>query len=188
MQGTGLDYFFTYDNPYPAADNGRANILHSYTKGRQHFLCGGYDDMLIIEHDIIPPPDALIKLQSLQCDVAYGLYCFRRDPTHPVNVYRHTTGRYPDQSLSFFKEAYAEAWGNRVPCSGGGLGCVLVQRHVLESVVFRGGNAWVDSYFTEDVCVAGYSMKADMTVKCGHVIDNARIVYPGKEGFVYEAS
>lgn len=179
-----LDFLFTRDNPHPQGDGGRANILHNYQKGRAVFLRGDWDAMFVVESDIIPPDDALLKLAATGADVAYGLYLYRRGWPRHVNVYRHVTGPYPDQPLSLFADEYRQAWGRVVKCSGAGLGCVLIRRVVLERVAFRsdGDKSHCDSAFTRDVWRAGFGMKADMTVICGHKLPDGTILYPVLDG------
>jgi len=68
-----------------------------------------------------------------------------------------------------------------VECSGGGLGCVLIKRHVLEAVPFKpvdGLSGHCDWIWTEDVYRAGYSMKADTAVICGHKDVDGTVLYP----------
>jgi hypothetical protein len=69
-----------------------------------------------------------------------------------------------------------------IPCSGAGLGCVLIKRKVLEVIQFRmewpeqGGHC--DSYFSRDVLRAGFTQKADMSVICGHKTETGEILWP----------
>lgn len=168
------------DNPY--GDDGRKNILHQYQKGREAFLAGDYDAMLVVESDVIPPPDALKKLVALNVDVAYGVYVFRGDPPI-INIFE----RYPQparntgESLTIHPGKLKKAVkAGKVACSGGGLGCTLIKRHALERFEFRmERTAHCDTYFTRDVYQAGLSMVAEMSVICGHKHEDGRIKYPG---------
>ena len=177
----GYDVVFTRDNPYPHDDAGRANILHNYRKARQACLGGGYDALWVVESDIIPPLDALKKLNALGADVAYGAYLFRSwgaagGPV--INVCRHVVAPAPDQSLSFYPDEYRAAWGKVIRCSGSGTGCILIRRRALEAIDFRPCQAHCDSAFTEDVFKAGLRMMADMTVVCGHKAPDGQITWP----------
>ena len=65
------------------------------------------------------------------------------------------------------------------PCTGGGLGCALIRRHVLEEIEFRRpGAAWCDSYFNRDVMRAGLQQVADMGVVCGHKNEKGVVLWP----------
>lgn len=177
----GIDFLFTRDNPYDGSDDGKANILHNYKKGRAAFLAGGYEYLFVVESDIIPPRDALQSLMALNADVAYGLYLFRRHAPYHCNVTRYAKSPAPDQPLSMFPKAYTKAWKEGViRCSGSGLGCVLIKRHVLEKIDFhqRNNRVHCDTFFTEDVWQAGYDMKADMRVVCGHKHPDGTIWWP----------
>jgi hypothetical protein len=162
------------------------NHLWQYQRGREMFLAGSYEGMLVIESDIIPPKDTLTRLAGLNADLAYGCYEFQRSPV--VNVFeRYYAGtkkkaRNIGESLTvrgLWKQAVKQGV---VECSGAGLGCVLIQRHVIEATPFRIGwpeePAFCDSFFTVDVYRAGYSMKADTRVLCGHKTETGEIKWP----------
>ena len=64
-----LTFVMQRDNPIPVPDGatneerhqiGVKNHLHQYQKGREIFLRGDYDALLVIEDDMIPPPDRTI--------------------------------------------------------------------------------------------------------------------------------
>lgn len=182
-----LSWVFQRDNPDNGTDReaGRQNILHQYQQARQRFLCGNDDALLVIESDIIPPPDTLQKLAALDVDMAYGVYRFR--VSNVVNIFE----RYPDNpdgtpprnegsSLSLKRRFLADAIrAGRIACTGGGLGCVLIKRHVLEVIDFRlEENAHCDSYFNRDAMQRGFKQMADMSVVCGHKSESGEILWP----------
>jgi len=169
-----LSVLFQRDNPigHPKLDH-----FHQYRRGRETFLAGSYDAMLVVESDIVPPPETLKRLVAVDADVAYGCYLFRS--VRPVvNVFE----RYPGQARNMGESLMAEPglWKAAcrqgiVECSGAGLGCVLIKRHVLEAVGFRlddptgVATAHCDTFWTMDVYQAGYSMLADTGVLCEHI-------------------
>lgn len=175
-----LALYLQRDNPH--GDDGHANILHQYQAGRAAFLASGYDAMLVIESDIIPPPDAIRRLIELKADVAYGHYVFRT--TQVSNVYERYPGqpRNEGESLSIHPSKYRAAMKKKkVACSGAGLGCVLIQRHVLERFDFRtvaGDGGHCDTWFNRDVLRAGLLQRADMELVCGHKHEDGRTFYP----------
>lgn len=173
-----LRYLLQRDNPH---GEGREDILHQYRQARQLFLAGEDEAMLIIESDIIPPPDTLTRLARLDADAAYGVYRFR--VSQVVNIFE----RYPvpkprneGESLSLHPQLLQAArQAGIVPCSGGGLGCVLVHRHVLEQIDFRlESSAHCDTYFNRDLLRGGYRQMADMGVVCGHKTEQGDILWP----------
>ena len=181
-----ITYHFQRDNPLQCdteRETGIRNHHHQYRRGREMFLRGDYDAMLVIESDIIPPPDTLERLAAIDADVAYGAYVFRVSPV--VNIFE----RYYEGAANIGESLTVRGkwpWALKqgvVDCSGAGLGCVLIKRHVLEAVEFRVSDlptarVHCDSWFTEDVYSAGYSMKADARLHCGHIRESGEVVWP----------
>lgn len=172
-----LTWLFQRDNP---TGSGRENILHQYVRGREVFLAGRWDAMLVVESDIIPPADTLVRLAALEADVAYGVYRFRR--TNVLNVFERYPGnaRNEGESLSIHPALLVEARRKGViPCSGGGLGCTLIRRHVLEAIAFRNEeNGACDTPFNRDVLRGGFGQMADMRVVCGHKDEFGEVLWP----------
>lgn len=182
-----LTISFQNDNPYPdQRDKLKRRILnhhHQFKRGQESFLSGRYDAMMIVESDIIPPPDAIKKLAALDTDVAYGVYRFRL--TNVVNIFELYPGRPRNvgESISIRPDRLAAAVKARiVKCSGAGLGCILIKRHVLESVEFRidypKHGCHTDTHFTNDLHRHGFERLADMTVICGHKDEQGQILWP----------
>lgn len=175
-----ISVLFQNDNPY--GGDGHQNILHQYQQGRKAFLSGPYKAMLVVESDIIPPQDTLEKLIALRADLAYGVYAFRQTP-ESINVFERYPGRARNvgEPLTAHSDRLQAALEQGVvDCSGAGLGCVLIKRHVLEAIDFRReeNGPHCDSYFTEDCYRAGYTMKADLSVICGHKREDGVILWP----------
>jgi hypothetical protein len=174
-----LSVLFQRDNP---TGNGILDHLHQYQRARETFLHGKYEAMLVIESDIIPPADTLIRLAALNADVAYGAYLFRGQGSRVVNILeRYTThnARNVGESLTIRGLWAAAKKQGVVACSGSGLGCVLIRRHVLESVPFRASpaGAYCDSQWTQDVYSSGFRMMADTAVCCGHKDTDGEILH-----------
>lgn len=174
-----LTVVFQSDNP--TGDRYRDH-LHQYQRGRELFLYGRYDAMLVIESDIIPPRDTLQRLAALDAGVAYGVYVSRS--SHEVNVLElYYNGERPARNIGeplSSRGLYAAAVRQGVVgCSGGGLGCLLIRRDVLEAVPFQKAEVtWFDNHWTEAVYRAGYRMMADTTVVCGHVDTDGTVLTP----------
>lgn len=178
-----LSWLLQRDNPQVGNDRetGRVNILHQYQVARERFLQGRDEALLIVESDIVPPPDALRKLAAVDADCAYGVYRFRVSPV--VNIFEKYPGSplNEGESLSLYPKKLARARAaGVVDCTGGGLGCVLIKRHVLEAISFRlePKGAHCDSYFNRDVLAAGFSQRAEMSVACGHVTEAGEMLWP----------
>ena len=184
----GLTLLIQRDNP---TQDSKRNILHQYQEGRAKFLASGYDAMLVVESDIVPPKDAIKRLAALNVDCAYGVYQLRN--TELVNIFE----KYPEfegadtyymgESLSYKPWLILRAAKvGRFPCSGGGLGIILIRRKVLEEIEFRRveGGPDCDTYFTLDVCTKGFSQAVDFGVVCGHKGEDGVVRWPGPPSYL----
>lgn len=172
-----------------ARRQGISNNLHQMQRARETFLQGRYDAMLVVESDIIPPRDALVRLAAMieqGIDVAYGVYRFRTsDVINIFELYPVNNGLgpgNPGESLSIHPHLLRRALRLGVyPCSGAGFGCTLIRRRVLEAVEFRVDereSAHADSYWIRDVLKAGFRSAAEMRVVCGHKDEEGRVLWP----------
>lgn len=153
----------------------RDAIAAQYNEARRLTLEGGYDALLTVECDMLPPPNAIRRLSRAGADVAYGLYILRRPPWE-WSAYSvvQGMGAWP---LSQVPERAAREWGEVVDVDGIGLGCTLIQRPVLERLRFRadgllhqdGNRSYCDWYFASDARDAGFTQRCDTAVVCGHV-------------------
>lgn len=178
-----LSILFQRDNP---GGGGRRDHLHQYQRGRETFLSGRWDGMLVIESDIIPPADTLTRLAALETDLAYGVYVFRGTDHINVSQLYPQPSRNRGSSLTATPGLWEQAClDGVVKCSGQGFGCILIRRNVLEAVEFHitdprpDGGAHCDTYFHNDVFRKGFEMKADTFVLCGHKDEETgEIVFP----------
>jgi len=173
------------DNPYPVyrPQDGYDNLCHQLNQGRAAVLNGDFTALLVIEHDMLVPPDAIEKLLSDPADIVYGVYLFRHG-SPVLNAYRKTCMLEPDQSLTITDEWYpnilAGAWQvGRVDVSGCGTGCTLIKRHVLEKLKFRTWeNTAPDIPLACDAAKAGFTQAARFDVICGHFTETGELLMP----------
>lgn len=188
---SALTILLQRDNP---TGNPYLDHLHQYQRGREVFLNGPYEAMLVIENDIIPPVDTLWRLDELGCDVAYGVYVFRpRRKTAEKSIPRQLVvnvleryGGWPNQARNIGESLTVRGlWESArrlgvVDCSGSGLGCVLIRRRVLEEVPFElpKDPGFMDWEWTQRVYERGYRMRADCNLICGHVDVDGEVLWP----------
>lgn len=138
----------------------------------------GYDALLVVDHDMIVPPDALIRLAGLGVPIAYGLYVLR----HARDFYRWNAATHLTavdwRSLSEDRERAVRTFGEPQPVVGMGFGCTLIRRDVLETIPFR----WYDHACTDwalalDARQQGFVQVCDTRVVCGHM-DGERVFWP----------
>ena len=195
VSGHAVDVLMTRHNP---THRGSVNILLNYQRGRQTAIAGGYDAMLCIESDMIPPADALQRLAAIDADIACGLYVHRHYTTeaHPFwnpQVWDENTTE-PGPWLNWFPELRQAAWGNVVRVSAGGMGCVLIHRRVLDAfdfrLVFFPNRQLIsdcDTWFYHDAIKAGFVTKCDLGLICGHKQKNGVILWPELHGHMRQS-
>lgn len=168
------DTVFLRTQPDPAIDS-RDAITAQYNEARRLVLDNGYDSLLTVECDMLPPPNAIRRLRNCNADIAYGLYVLRRPPWE-WNAYSVMEGMaaWP---LSKVEDRAGIEWGEVVDVDGIGLGCTLIQRRALEVMRFRadgllhsdGNRSYCDWYASEDWRAAGFTQRCDTSVVCGHI-------------------
>lgn len=156
------------------------DIAAKHNEARRMVLDGGYDALLLVENDMILPPDTLRKLNAVDADVVYGLYVNRHGwRKWLAYTYLDAGGGV---SLSEDKPRARAAWGSIMPTVGVGMGCTLIRRHVLERLKFwvpDGEQVADDWQFSLDCQRYGFRQMHDLSVHCGHIVPgNAHILWP----------
>lgn len=180
-----VDWLLQAEQPYPGYDY--RNVLHANAQARRRVLDGAYTHLLMLEDDIVPPPDALEKLLACNADVAYGLYCWRR-ATHAWSAYARIGADIGTPWPDFDRERAAAAFrdGAALASEGVGFGCALIAREVLGAISFRlpadyaEGGACTDWMFALDCAAAGAHQVSHFGVVCGHIAmePSARVIWP----------
>ena len=154
------------------------DLCHKHNDARQLALDMGMDALLLIEADMIVPPDVLDLLLSVPGDIIYGLYCCRSRPKmwlmFPEIKERWGASicRYPSKAKLLF--------GTVSPSEGAGLGCTLIRRKALEEIPFRwdGGDFADDWLFANDAKEASLTQMHHLGVVCGHLDHEGGILWP----------
>lgn len=178
QEGGGFfDVIFTHDNPYdyPLARVYK-NIQLNYEKARKYALQEGYQKMWVVEADTIPPCDALAKLLQVDAPVVSGLYSMRHGEPVP-NVFKKHLGSVAVGNVYKWNEI---PWGQTVEVSGGCMGCLLIDRSVLERFNFHlDADKWApDGPFMQWCFRNGVKQMARMDVICGHKKPDGTILWP----------
>lgn len=178
------DWVIGLDNPY-GPEGKHKNTLHQYQEIQKRTLDEGYDALVTYEHDMIVPKDGLAKLLEINAPVVYGLYMLRHG-AYCVNAFIKVDGNpsfrrsytyYPRRHATADKEGVAEV-------GGVGMGFTLFRREALERFKFRKtGNSYAPDWgFALDCSLGGVKQMGRFDVKCGHIEEDGRVVYPSREG------
>jgi hypothetical protein len=172
------DYVLAQDDDLSLSHYER--ITAKFNRLRRLALDGGYDALLTVEADMLPPPHALVALLATGADVAYGVYSFRHDDQGGMwNVAAKLRGDGSADWLISDPEQARRLWGRVVRVEGVGNGCTLIRRTALEAVPFRdNGVVHQDWMFGMDAAAKGFSQVAHLGVICGHIRDRDRAVWP----------
>src|SRR5574343_113100 len=115
---------WAWDNPYPIDTHKGMNITYQLNRARDALLIGDFTHLMIIEHDMILPENALVEMVEFDKDVVYAAYAFRHGPIPVLNIYRKTSMPEPDQSWQHIKNGEPKypdiIKQKRIPCSGAG--------------------------------------------------------------------
>jgi hypothetical protein len=163
-----------FTNKLPPRDKKIRSIAEKYIRARQIFLAGNYDAMLTIESDHIIPPDALLKMNQVDADIVYGLYCSRPDKRHLWTLRQGVETGLQSYSPEFMQSV----WNRVVPSYGIGTGCTLIRRNVLEAIPFHGEKMYHDWNLAKEAKAAGFRQMHDCRVIVGHILSPGHVVWP----------
>lgn len=165
-----------------------AAITRKYAQLQRTFLSGPWDALLCVEQDMLLPVNTLVNLSQLVCDgadVAYGLYVWRYETQHWWSAYPKLTLSDEDGAPRFWSlthqpEEARRLWGRPVLVQGLGLGCTLIPRTTLTRIPFRQIHAEhsCDTAFALDCVEDGLHQVADLSVVCGHRMNDRHVVWP----------
>jgi hypothetical protein len=133
----------------------------------------GYDKAWILEEDMIAPKDALKKLLEVDAPVVSGYYMLRHgNPSS--NIFLGMTGVSKAKDL-------ARMYPNdeTIETVGGAMGCLLLDRSVLENCSFiLKENCAPDTDFMAWCVRNKIKQMARLDVKCGHIRADGKVLYP----------
>lgn len=132
----------------------------------------GADYVLMVDGDIICPPDALIKMLEYPADIVFGVYPRKTAPNETEIFYKGTfcfEKRYTIEELDAITAP-------RIDVKGSGFGCALIRTALFEEMSYPWFNFLSydnGSFLSEDLyfCMMaeGHSIQVDTRVRCGHI-------------------
>lgn len=166
-------------------ENSRVALARSQNYIRQHAIDGGYDYVLFVESDLLPDPDALLRLMLHAKPVVGSWYLIGHDVKLPCIFLNHHLGafngtrqvgiRLEDEGrkrLPNFQEAQDWWQSGLRECHGCGLGCTLVDIEIIKKYPFwtdpRFDNKHSDVYWYMNLTNDGYRIYVDTDVNIPH--------------------
>lgn len=160
----GHDVHFDYVKGYDCA------------KARNAITCkaldGGYDYVLMVDSDIILPPETLRFFLEEPVDICFGLYPHKNSKDGKAEIFKIGTDNY---ELRFH---YSELKDKRIKVKGAGFGCAFVSTDALKKmeypyfkyVAYKSGNFLSeDLYFCDCAAQKHIGLWADTRIRCGHL-------------------
>ena len=172
LKSQGIKAIHTKKNPKGLL----STINDSHEQCRQYALKNGFDFMLHLETDVIPPIDVIERLMNNNKKVCAGMYDLfygseRRPMIQLDEQYDRTIREYRNPEFVTVDEPlFFNGKVNQVYHAG--LGCVLIHKSVLEQVEFRVDEQYdmhTDTWFANDCYLLNINIYADTTVQCEHL-------------------
>lgn len=140
-------------------------------------LEGNYEYVLMVDSDIVLPPETLSYMLEYPVDICFGIYPRKTNPEETELFYRGTFSfdrRYTYTEIE-------ELSDTRINVKGSGFGCALIKTDVFRRLLYpwfkfvsydNGDFLSEDLYFC--MMAEGLTMQADLRVKCGHIMKSVQ--------------
>ena len=162
----------------------RDMVTRDHNRIRQKVLDDGYDYLLILDSDVIPPKDTIEKLMEHDKDVVSAMFFGPHDIGGEVKVmpfawvFSKEIGDWDHTGYLLDSEIWEEP--NLLKIAFAGMGCILIKRKVLEKIEFHYSlemDAWDDRWLGVDVWANGFEFYLDNSVKCKHLFQDRPFDY-----------
>ena len=164
-----------YHNSVPERVIKSRNILRNYA------LEHDYDYLLSLEQDVLPPKDVIEQLLDVHQDIVSGItphLLVKATTAQEIALIGIHDKNHPG-SYTFFDYKNTLQYKGILPVNYCALGCVLLSRKVLEKIQFRYEQVepsindlnvkWDDMCLCEDAEKEGFTIYANVGVKCEHL-------------------
>ncbi|MSR86535.1 glycosyltransferase family 2 protein [Candidatus Woesearchaeota archaeon] len=162
----------------------RDMVTRDHNRIRQKVLDEDYDYLLILDQDVIPPPDVIEKLMAHDKDVVSGMYFGHHDIGNGEVKVMPFAWAFSKEHKDWNNTGYlldSEMWADHLlTIAFAGMGCILFKRKVLEKIEFRYSlemDAWDDRWLGVDVWDKGFEFYLDTSVKCKHLYKDRPFSY-----------
>jgi len=156
--------------------NVTGDILVQYARERfaQSVIEMDADYLLMIDDDMLAPPDLFFKLVENDKDIC-GALAFTRNPDHKPVIYDVIEGRDPVTHQDYYINKFAMNYprNSLVQCDAVGFGAVLIKRRVIDAMKeprFMGlSGCGEDITFCYKAKKLGFEVWMDTRIKLGHL-------------------
>lgn len=148
------------------------------TRMAEQAIKGGYDYIMMVDDDVVLPPDALENLLEHEVDVCLGFYAHQGCFDGKTCLCKPGRRNYDLQYYASELREMRESGIYTLEVKGGGMGCALIRTSVFDRIAYpyfkwvdyddRHGTLSEDLYFCEECAKAGITIYADTRVACGH--------------------
>lgn len=153
-------------------------ITDSQNVIRDYFLKGNYTHLLLIESDLLPPPnikDRLLAHNKAVVGCPYFIFT-GQDTKLMIQEMSQNKGSFGMFSALQLRSSFLAMDGNLQQIHGMGFGCTMIARDILEHVKFRctpdaltKNEAWSDSFFYDDMMRVGIPVYVDTSITVPHM-------------------
>lgn len=140
-----------------------------------------YEYILFLDADNVPRRDTLNRLLAVGADISAAWYMLRSGRPSAMRLVKEKNERFGTYKAIEMREILAE--DKPIDIDGGGMGCVLIKRKVLESMRKTYNDKWFeyivypngttlseDNNFMGRAKGSGFTIKLDPYAKVGHII------------------
>jgi len=154
----------------PWSESARDRIVASRNLLREHAIEKGYDYLFSLEQDVIPEEDALQKLLAHKKEIVSGVVMNNLPVGNEIKQMPMAYVVHPHDPTGLWYIDDAELQKPQlIEIKACALGCVLIQKSVLEKITFRYTGGFDDMMFCKDAIEAGFKIYLDTTVKPKHL-------------------
>lgn len=151
-------------------------INDAHNACREYAMRKGYDYILHLETDVIPPHDVIERLMNHKRKVCSGLYDIFHGQERKLMVqlpepYERTVSGF--RSVRFIEEGEVNFFDGTVKrVYHAGIGCALISKDVFTKIPFRvvkGIDFHSDTWFANDCFINNINIYVDTTIQCEHL-------------------
>ena len=136
----------------------------------------GFDYVLMVDSDVIIPPDTLDYMLTDPVDICLGVYPRKNTTTGQTEIFKLGCRDFTDKNNLNISEIVEPG---RIDIKGGGLGCALIKTSVFSKlprpwfhyVVYNNDTCLSeDNFFCDRAAGKGFRIQADTRVRCSHLV------------------